>query len=64
LTLGAKVLALVRGRVHVSPEDVDEVMMPALNHRIVLSFEAEAERRTATEILRELTEPLRAHHRP
>ena len=60
ILMGAKVLALVRGRVNVSLEDVDEVMITALNHRIVLSFEAEAERRTAVEILQELTEPLRA----
>jgi hypothetical protein len=33
--------------------------LPALNHRVVLSFEAEADRRTATDILTELTEPLR-----
>ena len=58
--MGAKALALVRGRVNVSFEDIDRVMLSALNHRLVLSFEAEAERRTATEILRELTEPLRA----
>ena len=64
ILMGAKVLALVRGRVNVSFEDIDRVMLSALNHRVILSFEAEAERRTATEILRELTEPLRAHHRP
>lgn len=58
--MGAKALALVRGRVNVSFEDIDHVMLSALNHRLVLSFEAEAEQRTATEILRELTEPLRA----
>lgn len=57
--MGAKVLALVRGRVNVSFEDVDEVATAALNHRIVLSFEAEAERRTAPDILRELLEPVR-----
>jgi MoxR-like ATPase len=55
ILMGAKVLALVRGRVNVSFEDVDEVMLPALNHRVVLTFEAEAERRTSADILRELT---------
>lgn len=60
ILMGAKVLALVRGRVNVSMEDVDAVVAPALNHRLVLSFEAEAERRTAWDLLHELLEPIRA----
>ncbi|MBI3324906.1 MAG: AAA family ATPase [Candidatus Omnitrophica bacterium] len=59
LLMGAKALALVRGRVNVSFEDVDRILQNALNHRIVLSFEAEAERRTTSEILHELTDPIR-----
>ncbi|MBI4003741.1 MAG: MoxR family ATPase, partial [Candidatus Omnitrophica bacterium] len=59
ILLGAKVFALVSGRVNVSYEDVDRVLLPALNHRIVLSFEAEADKRTATEILTEVTDPVR-----
>lgn len=57
--MGAKVLALVRGRVNVDFEDVNHVVLAALNHRVVLSFEAEAERRNATDVLRELIEPIR-----
>ncbi len=60
ILMGGKVRALMEGRVNVSLEDVDHLIVPALNHRIVLSFEAEADRRTADEILAELTEPLRA----
>ena len=60
ILMGAKVFALVQGRVNVSFEDIDRVVMTALNHRLVLSFEAEAERRTAPDILREITEPIRA----
>ena len=60
ILMGAKVLALVRGRVNVSFEDVDEVAIAALNHRVILSFEAEAERRTSWDILRELLEPLKS----
>jgi len=58
ILMGAKVLALLDGRVHVSLEDVDRVALPALNHRVVLSFEAEADKRTSTDILTELIEPL------
>ena len=62
ILMGAKVLALVEGRVNVSFDDVDRVILPALSHRVVLSFEAEADKRTAFDILKELTDPLR--HRP
>ena len=54
MMLGAKVHALMDGRVNVSLEDVDRVVIPALNHRVVLNFEAEAERITSTAILNEL----------
>jgi len=59
ILLGAKVLALLNGRVNVSVEDVDRVLLPALSHRVILSFEAEADKRTAPDILTELTAPLR-----
>ncbi len=61
MLMGAKVLALVRGRVNVSFEDVDHLVLPALAHRVVLSFEAEADKRTAVDILQEITDPLRQH---
>jgi MoxR-like ATPase len=60
ILMGAKVFALVDGRVNVSFDDIDRVLLPALNHRLILSFEAEADKRTATDILTELTQPLRA----
>jgi len=59
ILMGAKVFALMDGRVNVSFEDLDRVLLPALAHRVILSFEAEAEKRTAPDILRELIEPLR-----
>lgn len=43
LLLGAKVVALLDGRANVSYEDVDRVAIPALNHRLVRNFAAEAE---------------------
>jgi MoxR-like ATPase len=57
--MGAKALALIKERVNVSFEDVNQIMFSALNHRIVLSFEAEAERRNSNSILQELTQPIR-----
>ncbi len=43
LTLAAKVRALLAGRYAVAFKDVDEVARPALRHRIMRSFEAEAD---------------------
>ncbi len=42
LLLGAKVMALLDGRPHVTHADVDRVALAALRHRLVLNFAAEA----------------------
>ena len=39
----AKILSLFQGRDYVTPEDVKTAALPVLRHRIVLSYEAEAE---------------------
>ena len=43
LALAAKVQALLAGRFNVSFEDVRRVFLPAMRHRVILNFEAEAE---------------------
>jgi MoxR-like ATPase len=43
LVRAAKVLALIKGRYNVSFGDLKEVAFPALRHRMILNFEAEAE---------------------
>ncbi len=43
LALAAKVRALLEGRYNVSFEDIRRVYLPALRHRIILNFEAQAE---------------------
>jgi MoxR-like ATPase len=52
--LGAKGNALAEGRVHVSYEDVEKVIYPALRHRIILNFQAEAENVAADQIIAEV----------
>ena len=51
IILGAKAYALVQGRVHVSYEDIEAVLYPALRHRLILNFQAEAENVSADQIL-------------
>jgi MoxR-like ATPase len=43
LVLASKVRALLEGRYNVSFEDIRRVCLPALRHRIILNFEAQAE---------------------
>jgi len=43
LLLGAKVRALTEGRFNVSFDDIAAVAAPALRHRLIVNFEAEAE---------------------
>ena len=43
MMLAAKVLALRAGRANVAFEDVEKVAAPALRHRLILSFEGQAE---------------------
>jgi MoxR-like ATPase len=43
LVLGGKARALLRGRAHVSIDDIRSLVHPALRHRILLSYKAEAD---------------------
>jgi MoxR-like ATPase len=43
LILCAKVNALLDGRVSVSYEDINDAIVPALRHRLLRNFQAEAE---------------------
>ena len=52
LVLGAKARALMKGRYHVSFEDVRELYVPILRHRILLNFHAESDRLTSDDVPR------------
>jgi len=43
LVMGGKVRAVLRGRFHVTIEDIEALALPVLRHRIVPTFNAEAE---------------------
>jgi len=51
LILGAKVRALLAGRYTVACEDLREVARPALRHRVIRNFEAEADGISADSVL-------------
>ncbi len=54
LALAAKSVAFLNGRAFVIPEDVREVAVDVLQHRIGLTYEAEAENKNAAEIIQRL----------
>ncbi len=54
LYIASKAEALIRGRNYVLPEDVKAVAYPILRHRLILSFEAEADKVTSDQIIKEL----------
>jgi MoxR-like ATPase len=51
LVLAAKAVALCEGRANVSFEDVKRVAKPALRHRLIRSFEGEAEGTTTDAVI-------------
>ena len=61
LILGGKVRALLDGRYNVSLEDIRALLLPALRHRIILNFEAQADNRTADDLLEEISGKISAN---
>ena len=57
LNLAARGNALLRGRPYATPQDVKEVVHDVLRHRILLTYEAEAENVTSDMILGEVPVP-------
>ncbi|MCC6314621.1 MAG: MoxR family ATPase [Thermomicrobiales bacterium] len=56
IVLGAKIRALLDGRLNVAFADVRATALPALRHRLLLNFEAEAAGRTPDDVLGALLE--------
>jgi len=68
LVLGGRALAFLRGRRYVTGQDMQDLALDVLRHRIVLSFEALSDDVTADEIIKKVlnripapTEPLQGH---
>ena len=54
LAVAAKAHAFLRHRAHVTPDDVKAVGIDILRHRILLTYEAEAEELTSDDIVRQI----------
>ena len=51
LGLGARAVAFLQGRGYVTPQDVKDIAYDVLRHRVILTYEAEAEQRTSEDVI-------------
>jgi MoxR-like ATPase len=58
LTLAAKAHAFIRGRGYVTPEDVKSIAFDVLRHRLILTYEAEAEDVTTEQIIQRVLDTI------
>jgi MoxR-like ATPase len=58
LIFGGKARAILRGRYNVSCEDVRAVAPAVLRHRILLNFQAEAEKVDSDQVIKQLLETI------
>ncbi|MEW6535118.1 MAG: MoxR family ATPase [Candidatus Auribacterota bacterium] len=54
LTLAAKAYAFIHGRGYVTPQDVKTIGMDILRHRVLITYEAEAEEMTPEDVIRKI----------
>ncbi len=54
LTLAAKAWAFLSGRGYVTPQDVKTIGLDVLRHRVIVSYEAEAEELTSEDIIKRI----------
>jgi len=60
LVLGAKARALLKGRAHVTMDDIRTLAYPTLRHRILLNYRAEAEGVNVEKVIGRLLETVKA----
>ncbi len=51
LAMAARAHALLQGRGYVTPQDVKSISLDVLRHRVILTYEAEAEEKTAEDVV-------------
>jgi MoxR-like ATPase len=58
LTVAAKAYAFIQGRGYVTPQDVKSIGPDILRHRVIASYEAEAEEKTSDDIVKRIFEEI------
>ena len=58
LTVAAKAYAFIKGRGYVTPQDIKSIGPDILRHRVIISYEAEAEEKTSEDIIKRIFEEI------
>jgi MoxR-like ATPase len=56
--VGAKSNAILNGRGYVIPQDIQDIVYDVLRHRILLTYDAEAENITSDQIIKTILEKI------
>lgn len=59
LSVAAKAYAFLQGRGYVVPQDIKTIGMDILRHRVIVSYEAEAEDKTSEDVIKRIFEEVR-----
>ena len=59
LCMASRAYALIQGRGYVTPQDVKSVGMDVLRHRLIVSYEAEAEEKTSEDLIQQIFDSIR-----
>jgi len=56
LAVASKAYAFLQGRGYVTPQDIKSIGLDVLRHRVITSYEAEAEEKTSVDIIKRIFE--------
>jgi MoxR-like ATPase len=59
LAMASKANALVEGRGYVTPQDVKTIAMDVMRHRVIITYEAEAEEKTSEDIVSQILQTVK-----
>jgi len=59
LSIAAKAYAFLQGRGYVVPQDIKTIGMDVLRHRVIVTYEAEAEDKTSADVIKRIFEEVR-----
>jgi MoxR-like ATPase len=59
LSIAAKAYAFLQGRGYVVPQDIKTIGMDILRHRVIVSYEAEAEDKTSLDVIKRIFEEVK-----
>jgi len=58
LTIASKAYAFIQGRGYVTPQDIKSIGPDILRHRVIVSYEAEAEEKTSEDVIKRIFEEI------